>query len=59
MYHALQKDTLCGKQRETLTEIEAHLVAKDALCTRSRAVVTHYALAAYFIQQIKILSHLF
>ena len=50
VYHALQKDALGGKQREALAEVEAHLIAEDALGACACAVVAHYALTADFIE---------
>jgi hypothetical protein len=50
MYHPLHKYALGGKQRKTLAKIEAHLIAKDTLCTCACAVVANYALTAYLIE---------
>jgi hypothetical protein len=49
MDNTLEEYALGGEQRETLTKVEAHLIAEDALCARSRTVIAHNALAAYLI----------
>ena len=58
IYHTLEEQTLCSDQRKALAEVEAHLITKDALCSRTCSVATHNALAAYLTQQLLILSHL-
>ena len=52
-----QKDTLGGKQREALVQIESHLVTKHALCSRSCAVTLDRTLGGNAFQKVEILFH--
>ena len=49
---------LGGQKRETLGEVEAHLVAEDAFGAYSGAVVLDHAGLHYVTQKILILFHL-
>ena len=53
----LQKDLLGRQKRETLLEVETHLVAEDALRTRTRTVTAYYALLFDAAQQVEVLFH--
>ena len=55
--HALQKDLLGRQQRETLRQVEAHLVAEDPFGPGSRAVAPHDAFRLDPAQQIEVLFH--
>ena len=57
MNHTLQKDLLGRQKRESLPEVKAHLVAKEALRARARTVTTHNALLLDAAQQIEVLFH--
>ena len=50
IYHTLQKELFCSHKREALAKVEAHLVAKDTLCTCTCSVTTYHALAANLIE---------
>ena len=56
--HALQEDLFGGEQRESLAQIEAHLVAENALCACTCAVALHCALVDNAAQQIEICFHI-
>ena len=57
--NALQKDLLGRKQRKSLGEVKAHLVTKNRLCARSRAVGLDYALVLNSGKEVEILFHNF
>ena len=55
--HPLEKDALGREQRESLLQIEAHLVAEDPLGPGAGAVAPHHAFAPDAAQQIEVLFH--
>ena len=57
VYYRLQMQFLCREQRETVFQIESHLVTEHAKRSRSRAVSLFYALRHYTVEQVKILFH--
>ena len=54
----LQKDLFGRQQRETLFEVEAHLVAKDTLRAGAGTVASHDALRFDATEQIEVLLHI-
>ena len=54
---ALEVELLGRHERETLAEVEAHLVAKHALRPCARAVAFHHALVEDAAQEVLILFH--
>ncbi len=54
---ALEVKLLGGHERESLAEVEAHLMAEHALCPRARAVILHHALIKDAAQEVLVLFH--
>ena len=48
---------LGGEQRETVVEVESHLVSEDALRTRSCSVGLRHAFCHDSVEQVEILFH--
>ena len=57
--NGLEVDLLGGEQGEALREVEAHLVAEDALRAHPGAVVLHHAVVHDFLQEVEVLLHYF
>ena len=51
MDYGFEVDFLGGKQRETLTEVDAHLITEYALCARTCTVTLHCAISTYMAEQ--------
>ena len=51
-------DLLGGQKRETLREVEAHLVAENAFGPHSGAIRLDHPFVHYLLQQVQVLSHL-
>ncbi len=54
-----QVQFLGGEQRETLVEVETHLVAEHAACAGARAVHLVGAVVHHMAEQVKVLFHVF
>ena len=55
--NGLEMEFLGGEERETLGQVETHLVAEDAFCPSSRAVALHRPFVKDAAQEVEILLH--
>ena len=59
VYNGAQVQFLGGEQRESLVEVETHLVAEHAACAGARAVHLVGAVVHHMTEQVKVLFHVF
>ena len=53
----LKVDFFCGEKRETVLQVEAHLVSENALRPGTRTVFLHDAVFPNMSQEVQILFH--